>query len=139
MYGGSMTSMITFLKEYDKIKSDLEKSERTVVKSIDGIINAIDTAQNNIIKDKDDKNKAGNEYIVQLSAVFQSFWGFVKECETQAFAAYLSGVKDACSQAKQIAVKVIGLNKKMTEESVDYSNYYGDNNFNSFIENVKLV
>ena len=139
MYGGSMTSMITFLKEYDKIKSDLEKSERTVVKSIDGIINAIDSAQSNIIKDKDDKNKADNEYIVQLSAVFQSFWGFVKECETQAFAAYLSGVKDACSQAKQIAVKVIGLSKKMTEESVDYSNYGGSNNFNSFIENVKLV
>ena len=139
MYGGSMTSMITFLKEYDKIKSDLEKSERTVVKSIDGIINAIDSAQSNIIKDKDDSHKAANEFVVQVSTVFQSFWGFVKECETQAFAAYLSGVKDACSQAKQIAVKVIGLSKKMTEESVDYSNYYGDNNFNSFIENVKLV
>ena len=140
MYG-SITGMVNFMKDYDKIKSNLEKSERTVVKSIDGIISAIDKAQDNIIKDKDEKNREANETIVQISTVFQSFWGFVKECETQAFSTVLSAHKDYCSQAKQIAVKVIGLSKSMTEESYDYSNdYYSSNgNFNSFIESVKLV
>ena len=140
MYG-SITGMVNFMKDYDKIKSNLEKSERTVVKSIDGIINAIDKAQDNIIKDKDEKNREDNEKVVQISTVFQSFWGFVKECETQAFSTVLSAHKDYCSQAKQIAVKVIGLSKSMTEESYDYSNdYYSSNgNFNSFIESVKLV
>jgi hypothetical protein len=134
MYG-SITGMINFMKDYEKIKSNLEKSERKIVKSIDGIIDAIDKAQNNVIKDKDEKNRAANEVIVQISAVFQSFWGFVKECETQAFSTVLQAHKDYCSQAKQIAVKVVGLNKKMTEESVDYSN---SNDFN-FIDAVKLV
>ena len=138
MYG-SITGMINFMKDYEKIKSNLEKSERKVVKSIDGIIDAIDKAQNNVIKDKDENNRADNEAIVQISTVFQSFWGFVKECETQAFSTILQAHKDYCSQAKQIAVKVVGLNKKMTEESVDYSNYSDGSNFNSFIESVKLV
>ena len=140
MYG-SITGMVNFMKDYDKIKSNLEKSERTVVKSIDGIISAIDKAQDNIIKDKDESHREANETIVQISTVFQSFWGFVKECETQAFSIVLSAHKDYCSQAKQIAVKVIGLSKSMTEESYDYSNdYYSSNgNFNSFIKSVKLV
>ena len=138
MYG-SITGMINFMKDYEKIKSNLEKSERKVVKSIDGIIDAIDKAQDNVIKDKDEQHKAANETIVQISTVFQSFWGFVKECETQAFSTILQAHKDYCSQAKQIAVKVVGLNKKMTEESVDYSNYSDGSNFNSFIESVKLV
>ena len=138
MYG-SITGMINFMKDYEKIKSNLEKSERKVVKSIDGIIDAIDKAQDNVIKDKDEQHKAANETIVQISTVFQSFWGFVKECETQAFSTILQAHKDYCSQAKPIAVKVVGLNKKMTEESVDYSNYSDGSNFNSFIESVKLV
>ena len=139
MYGGSITSMMTFLKDYDKIKDNIEKAERNLIKTIDNRIKAIDTAQNTLIKDKDTSHAEANENIIQISTVFQSFWGFIKECETQVFSTYLQGLKDACSQAKQIAVAVIGLNKKMTE-SYDYSNsYYSDNSFNSFIENVKLV
>jgi hypothetical protein len=139
MYGGSITSMITLLKDYDKIKTSIEKSEKDLIASIDKKIKAIDKAQDVIIKDKDTKNANLNQSVIQVSTVFQSFWGFIKECETQVFSTYLQGLKDACSQAKQIAVAVIGLNKKMTE-SYDYSNsYYSDNSFNSFIENVKLV
>ena len=139
MYGGSITSMISFLKDYNKIKDKIEKSEKNVVKSIDTIIKSIDTAQNNLIKDKDAANKTGNEQIVQVSTVIQSFWGFVKECETQAFGIFLQATKDACSQAKQIAVEVIGLSKKMTE-SYDYSSSYEYNSYdNDFISSVKLV
>ena len=140
MYGGSITSMITLLKDYDKIKTSIEKSEKDLITSIDKKIKAIDRAQDVLIKDKNTSNANINQSAIQISTVFQSFWGFIKECETQVFSTYLQGLKDACSQAKQIAVAVIGLNKKMTEESYDYSNpYYSDNSFNSFIENVKLV
>jgi hypothetical protein len=137
MYGGSITNMLAFMEDYSKIKDNIEKTEKNVVKSIDGIINAIDKAQNNIIKDKDESHKEANEVIVQISTVFQSFWGFVKECETQLFSAYLGGVKDACVQAKQISVAVIGLNKKMTE-GVDYSINYS-NPVTNFMESVKFV
>lgn len=137
MYGGSISSMLTFLKDYDKIKSSIEKSERDLIASIDKKIKAIDSAQNVLIKDKTAGYSDINQACVQVSTVFQSFWGFIKECETQVFSTYLQGLKDACSQAKQIAVSVIGLNKKMTE-SYDYSSS-NNSEFNNFIENTKLV
>lgn len=139
MYGGSISSMLTFLKDYDKIKSKVEKAERNLISTIDKRIKAIDAAQNAVIKDSRDNagSSDANENIVQISTVFQSFWGFIKECETQVFSTYLQGLKDACSQAKQIAVSVIGLNKKMTE-SYDYSSS-NNSEFNNFIENTKLV
>lgn len=137
MYGGSISSMLTFLKDYDKIKSSIEKSERDLIASIDKKIKAIDSAQNVLIKDKTAGSSDINQACVQISTVFQSFWGFIKECETQVFSTYLQGLKDACSQAKQIAVSVIGLNKKMTE-SYDYSSS-NNSEFNNFIENTKLV
>jgi hypothetical protein len=140
MYGGSISSMLTFLKDYDKIKSKVEKAERNLINTIDKRIKAIDAAQNAVIKDSRDNagNSDANENIVQISTVFQSFWGFIKECETQVFSTYLQGLKDACSQAKQIAVSVIGLNKKMTE-SYDYYSSSSNNGFDSFIENTRLV
>jgi hypothetical protein len=139
IYGGSISSMIAFLKDYDKIKSNIEKAERNLIKTLDDRIKAVDTAQNTVIKDSRENtgNASANDSIVQLSSIFQSFWGFIKECETQVFTAYLQGLKDACSQAKQIAVSVIGLNKKMTE-SYDYSSS-NNSEFNNFIENTKLV
>lgn len=133
---GSITAMITFIKDYDKIKSNLEKAEKNMVKGIDDLIKALNKAEDNMLKyDKENKTNTG-EGIVQFSSVFQSFWGFVKETQTQAFSSLLQAVKDACIQAKQIAVKVIGLNKKMTE-SYDYSSSY--NNGFDFISSVKLV
>ena len=77
--------------------------------------------------------------IIQASSFYQSCVGFVKECQATLFSGYLQALKDKCAQCKEVCVKVIGSSKKMTEESVDYSNYGGSNNFNSFIENVKLV
>lgn len=139
---GSASDVVSFIKNYDKIKSSIEKNERTLVKSIDDLIDAISKAQNDLIKKNNDKNtdkgkKDANEIIVQVSSFYQSIIGFVKECETQAFSAELQAQKDKCIQYKEVCVKVISSSKKMTEESVDYSNYSG--NFNSFIENVKLV
>ena len=50
----------------------------------------------------------------------------------------LQAQKEACTQAKEIAVKVIGQSKKMTE-SYDYdSDSYANEGFD-FISNVKLI
>jgi len=135
----SATDVISYLKEYDKIKTRVERLENAMVKSIDELIKAINDAGNAIINDKNDMNanKLDNEYIVSTVSLYESCWGFVKEAQTQAFTAFLQALKDKCTQCKEVCVKVVSSSKKMTEESVDYSNYSG--NFNSFIENVKLV
>ena len=80
-----------------------------------------------------------NETIIGVSSLIQSLIGVEKECGIQAFSAMLQATKDACSQAKEIAVKVIGLSKKMTE-STDYSSYNESSTFGGdFISAVKLV
>ena len=146
-------------KDYDKIKANLEKSEKKITSGIDKLISDMNKAENDLIKNNRDENKkpapadssnvqAGerdttkinkNEAIVQVSSIYQTVWGFIKECEIQFFSAQLQAVKDACSQAKEIAVKVIGLSKKMTE-STDYSSYNESSTFGGdFISAVKLV
>ena len=142
-YGGSVNGMMTFVKDYEKIKSELEKTEKAVVKGIDDIIKTLDKNENELIKDNrtsnDDSAIGINEVIVQVSSLCQSALGFAKETAIQAFSAELQATKDACTQAKEIAVKVIGLSKKMTE-STDYSSYNESATFGGdFISAVKLV
>ena len=140
-YGGSINSMMTFLKDFSKIKSESEKAEKAVVKGIDDIIKALDKNENEIVKsnkDKDEDTVKINEAFVGLSSLCQSILGFHKECLIQAFSANMQATKDACAQAKEISVKVIGLNKKMTEESADLTSGYDGNGF-GFIESVQLV
>jgi hypothetical protein len=144
-YGGSINAMMTFVKDYEKIKSELEKTEKAVVKGIDDVVKALDKNENELIKDNrtstDDAAIGLNEVIVQVSSLCQSALGFAKETAIQAFSAELQATKDACAQAKEIAVKVIGLNKKMTE-SADYSDdgYTTSTAFGGdFISSVKLV
>lgn len=140
-YGGSINSMMTFLKDFSKIKSESEKAEKAVVKGIDDIIKALDKNENDIVKsnkDKDEDTVKINEAFVGLSSLCQSILGFHKECLIQAFSANMQATKDACAQAKEISVKVIGLSKKMTEESADLTSGYDGNGF-GFIESVQLV
>ena len=139
IYGGSIGGMMTYIKEFDKTKRKTEAAEKKITGAIDKLIKDIDKAQNDLLKDnkastatKEEKEK--NELIVQASAMYQSIFGFMSECLTQAFSAFLQAQKDACAQAKEIAVKVIGQSKKMTE-SVDYS----DNSGFDFISSVKLI
>lgn len=140
-YGGSISGMMTYIKEFDKIKSKTEAAERKLVKGIDDLIKKVDKAQNDLIKENKDKNKGEdekkiNEIAVQASSVFQTLYSGLSELTTQTFSALLQAQKDACVQAKEIAVKVIGQSKKITEESYDYSS--NDNGFD-FISSVKLV
>ena len=144
MYGGSISSMMTYIKEFDKIKKKSETTERKLTGAIDKLISDMDKAQNELIKAAKDAEKdkefitAKNEYIVQISAVYQSLYGAASEYLTQAFSAMLQAQKEACTQAKEIAVKVISQSKKMTE-SYDYdSDSYTNEGFD-FISNVKLI
>ena len=144
MYGGSISSMMTYIKEFDKIKKKSETTERKLTSAIDKLISDMDKAQNELIKAAKDAEKdkefitAKNEYIVQISAVYQSLYGAASEYLTQAFSAMLQAQKEACTQAKEIAVKVISQSKKMTE-SYDYgSDSYTNEGFD-FISNVKLI
>lgn len=140
-YGGSVAGMMTYIKEFDKIKTKTESAERKITKAIQKLIDDISKAQNEKIKenkDADEKTKNLNEYIVQISSLYQTIYSAASEFITQAFSAYLQAQKDACAQAKEIAVKVIGQSKKMTE-SVDYSDDYSGNGGFDFISSVKLI
>lgn len=157
-YGGSVNGMMGFIKDFDKIKSSLEKSEKSFTDGMEKLISNMNKAENELIKKNSEESKTANssnssdaekeaakkaindnEAIVQASSFYQTIVGFDKECGIQAFSALLQATKDACTQAKEIAVKVIGLNKKMTE-SVDYSDGYTSTAFGGdFISSVKLV
>ena len=140
---GSATEVINNIKDFDKVKEQTEKLEKAMVKSIDNLIDAISKAQDALIKENNTTGsetvKLDNEVIISATSFYQSCWGFIKEAQTQAFGACIQALKDRCAQDKEVCVKIIGSSKKMTEESVDYSNYSDGGNFNSFIESVKLV
>ena len=139
-YGGSVAGMMTYIKEFDKIKTKTESAERKITKAINKLIDDVSKAQNASIKEmKDDKSKTTlNEYLVQMSSLYQTIYSAASEYVTQAFSAYLQAQKEACTQAKEIAVKVIGQSKKMTE-SYDYSSEETYNNGFDFISSVKLI
>lgn len=139
-YGGSIAGMMTYIKEFDKIKTKTETADKKLTKGIDDLIKKVDKAQNDLLKENKDKTKDAdekkqNEIIVQGSSLFQTMYSALSEISTQAFSAMLQAQKDACVQAKEIAVKVIGQSKKITKESYDYSS---DTGFD-FISSVKLV
>ncbi len=140
-YGGSVAGMMTYIKEFDKIKTKTESAERKITKAIQKLIDDVSKAQNEKIKenkDADENTKYKNEWLIQSSSLYQTIYSAASEFITQAFSAYLQAQKDACAQAKEIAVKVIGQSKKMTE-SVDYSNDYSGNGGFDFISSVKLI
>lgn len=139
-YDGSIAGMMTYIKEFDKIKTKTEAADKKLTKGIDDLIKKVEKAQNDLLKENKDKSKSAdekkkNEVIIQGSSLFQSVYSALSEISTQAFSAILQAQKDACVQAKEIAVKVIGQSKKITKESYDYSS---DTGFD-FIGSVKLV
>lgn len=138
---GSISGMMNFLKDYKKITNDISTSERKITKGYDDLIKKMDKEENDLLKaNSADPKVKTNELIVQLSSLYQSIYSGVSECVTEAFAAWMTATKDCCTQAKEIAVKVINLSKKMTE-SYDYG-YDDDRSYDGgydFISSVKLV
>lgn len=140
-YGGSISAMMGFLKDYKKITNNISTAEKKLTKGYDSLIKKMDKEENDLIKANKTKTKEvveQNEFIVQLSSMYQSIYSGLSECITEAFAAWMTATKDACTQAKEIAVKVINLSKKMTE-SYDYSNDRSYDGGYDFISSVKLV
>ena len=136
IYGGSVHSLMSTIKDFSKIKKNLEDGEKAMVQSIDNIIKKMDNLEDSMVRDK--ANAASNEGVVSASAFYRDFWGFVKEAQTQAFGAALQAQKEYCTQAKQIAVMAIGLSKKVQEESTDMTGGEHTGSFGSFLENCKL-
>lgn len=143
-YGGSISAMMNFLKDYKKITGNVSTAERKLTKGYDSLIKNMDKEENKLIKANKTETNAStvtsNELIIQLSSMYQSIYSGLSECITEAFAAWMTATKDACTQAKEIAVKVINLSKKMTE-SYDYG-YDDDRSYDGgydFISSVKLV
>jgi hypothetical protein len=130
VYGGGISGIISYLTDFDKIKTSLERCQKGMTNEIDKVIKGFDKAENDIIRNMDTANKgsddaekaktSGREAIVQASVLVQDILGFVKEVQIQAFGAALQAQKEACSQAKEVCVMAIGLSKKVTEESYDY-------------------
>ena len=139
LYGG-VHGMMTVIKDFSKIKKNLEDGEKAMVQSIDKIIKKMDNFEDAEIKKKPDASGQGgtDEALVGVSALYRDFWGFVKEAQTQAFGAALQAQKEYCTQAKQIAVMAIGLSKKVQEESTDMTGEYTGSSFGGFLENCKL-
>lgn len=143
-YGGSISAMMGFLKDYKKITDNISTAEKKLTKGYDSLIKKMDKEENDLIKSNktqsDKETIQQNEFIVQLSSMYQSIYSGLSECITEVFAAWMTATKDACTQAKEIAVKVINLSKKMTE-SYDYG-YDDDRSYDGgydFISSVKLV
>ena len=135
---GSISGLVSFIKDYDKLKKDSENAEKAFVNTVDELIKKMNKLEDDLLKTRDQSNSVEREKVVQASSLYQSVWGFIKECQLQDFSAYLTAIKDNCGQAKEIAVKTIGLSKKMTaNESTDMTSY-GDPVGGSFLESVQL-
>lgn len=147
VYGGSITNLLAYLTDYDKIKSNIEACQKAMTNAIDKFISAFDKAEKELVKGASDEGKGGNdqnkiknkEALVAVSVLCQDILGFTKEAQIQAFGAALQAQKEACSQAKEICVMTIGQSKKVTEESYDYGNSSDFGSFaNGLIENTVI-
>lgn len=139
---GSISGLVTRISEFEKVKGFLEKEQKSFVSSIDDLIKVMNKAQDELIKEnktnKDTANTKANETLVSLGSLYQLYWEKIKEYQIQIYAAKLTALKDDFSQARAIAVKTIGLNKKMVKaESYDYGNSYSSGS--SFIDSVQIV
>jgi hypothetical protein len=129
----SITDMMTYIKDFKTSKKNIEESEKDITGGISKLIKNINAAEDAVIK----KDEKGHELVVQAASIYSDIWSDISRFETEAFSALLQANKEACAQAKEIAVKVIGLSKKMRTESYDYSTSSYDGF--DFISSVKLI
>lgn len=129
----SISDMMLYIKDFKASKKNIEESEKDITAGISKLIKNIDAAEDAVIK----KNEKGHELVVQAASIYSDIWSDISRFEVEAFSALLQANKEACAQAKEIAVKVIGLSKKMTTESYDYSTSSYDGF--DFISSVKLI
>ena len=139
-----ITEVVQFVKDSDKIKSNIKSTYNTFVSGVDKAIKNLDKEQkeylnNDSSKPTDSDYKKCEGSAIQLLTIAQNFLQFDKECGIQYHSALLQAIKDKVSFYKSIMVKVIGQSKKMTEESYDYSSQYSYGSGSSFMDSVQLV
>lgn len=139
-----ITEVVQFVKDSDKIKSNIKSTYNAFVSGVDKAIKNIDKEQkeylnNDSSKPTDSDYKKCEGSAIQLLTIAQNFLQFDKECGIQYHSALLQAIKDKVSFYKSIMVKVIGQSKKMTEESYDYSSQYSYDSGSSFMDSVQLV
>lgn len=142
----NITAYINFVRDYETIKKNIDKSFKNFTSGVEGIIKSLDrdekdymntvSSKDSSVSDDDKKIAAG---IVQLYATCKNLLEFDKECGIQFQSAYLNAIKEETTFYKSIMVKVIGQSKKVTEESYDYSSQYSYDSGSSFMDSVQLV
>ena len=134
MYGGSINNLVEFIKNFDKTLKDVKEAQKKIDDSYKKLISKIESQASKLKSDTTGKN----DNLTYCAGFYQKVYSSISSIVTEEFAAYISALKEKCTQAKEICVKTISLSKKMTE-SYDYSDSYSDNGGFDFISSVKLV
>lgn len=134
MYGGSINSLVEFIKNFDKTLKNVKEAQKKIDDSYKKLISNIESQASKLKSDDTGKN----DNLTYCAGFYQKVYSSISSIVTEEFAAYISALKEKCTQAKEICVKTISLSKKMTE-SYDYSDSYNDNDGFDFISSVKLV
>lgn len=145
---GSIDGLVKFLEDFGDTKKNLIQSDKNITRAFGKLSEQIDIEKDKLENRTAELRKsntgnynnniAANERVIQAAGIYQNIYGGISESIIQAFGALLQANKEACSQAKAIAVKVIGQSKKDTvDESYNYDS--DSNNGFSFIESVKLI
>lgn len=134
MYGGSINSLVEFIKNFDKTLKDVKEAQKKIDDSYKKLISKIESQASKLKSD----DTGTNDNLTYCAGFYQKVYSSISSIVTEEFAAYISALKEKCTQAKEICVKTISLSKKMTE-SYDYSDSYSDNGGFDFISSVKLV
>lgn len=132
MYGGSINNLVEFIKNFDKTLKDVKEAQKKIDDSYKKLISKIESQSSKLKSDDSGKN----DNLTYCAGFYQKVYSSISSIVTEEFAAYISALKEKCTQAKEICVKTISLSKKMTE-SYDYSD--SDNDGFDFISSVKLV
>lgn len=134
MYGGSINNLVEFIKNFDKTLKNVKEAQKKIDDSYKKLISKIESQASKLKSDDSGKN----DNLTYCAGFYQKVYSSISSIVTEEFAAYISALKEKCTQAKEICVKTISLSKKMTE-SYDYSDSYSDNGGFDFISSVKLV
>lgn len=134
MYGGSINNLVEFIKNFDNTLKDVKEAQKKIDDSYKKLISNIESQANKLKSDTTGKN----DNLTYCAGFYQKVYASISSIVTEEFSAYISALKEKCTQAKEICVKTISLSKKMTE-SYDYSDSYSDNGGFDFISSVKLV
>lgn len=134
MYGGSINNLVEFIKNFDKTLKDVKEAQKKIDDSYKKLISKIESQASKLKSE----NTGKNDNLTYCAGFYQKVYSSISSIVTEEFAAYISALKEKCTQAKEICVKTISLSKKMTE-SYDYFDSYSDNGGFDFISSVKLV